>query len=285
MAPGEITLENDSLIVRILPGRGGKMASLKDRQTGFDVLYRPQGGYPPLEPGMPFDRGDASGFDDVFPSMGESYRGAAWDVPLDLPDHGEVWTSPMDVKSVSRCAAEMHFTGRMLPYAYTKSILLEGRTVHIRIRIRNTGRKDLPLLWVCHCLMRLEEDTVLEFPPGAAQRLYVPGCSDAGPAVPPPEGHTMKFYFADPVREGICAACYPGHGMRAEMRFDAARLPWLGFWITTGGWRGEKNFAFEPATAFYDTWTCAEKYGRLPRLMPGEEAEMRLSLSLSPIRP
>ncbi|MGN0972704.1 MAG: hypothetical protein ACI4OY_12165 [Aristaeellaceae bacterium] len=296
--PEALCLESEALSIRILPGRGGKIASIYSKQEQFELLYQPLHGYPPLRAGMPFSAGDASGFDDVFPSMGETYRGALAEQPLTLPDHGEIWTYAMAVESASRHAATLHATGTALPYAYRKQIRLDGRTLKLQMHIRNTGHRPLPLVWVCHCLMRLEEDTWFAFPQECRRIVCLPGCTwpsasalDADIDDPayrfhhaPPEGRAMKFYFRDPVVSGQCAAHYPASGMRADMRFDTDCLPWLGFWITTGGYRGEKNFAFEPASAWYDTWTEAERQRRLPLIAPGGEARIGLDISLVPER-
>ncbi len=289
-------LENEFLSLLILPGRGGKIASIRDRKRNFELLYQPAGDYPPLSPGMPFSRGDASGFDDVFPSMGERYEGPLREDPLLLPDHGEIWTARMDTEDTSPGKIRLRTRGKRVPYDYTKEIWLEKREIRISIRIRNTGNRVLPLVWVSHGLMRLEEDTRFEFPRGMRGIYCLGGCSWPGrearsaalddPALslasPPPEGHTMKFYFRDPVTAGECAVYYPRSGMKAVMAFDPGKLPYLGFWITTGGYRGERNFAFEPATSWFDTWSCAEKNGRLPLLGPGEETCFPLSVFLTP---
>lgn len=291
-------LENDVLSIRILPKRGGKLVSLYSKKEQFELLYQPLRGYPPLKTGLPFSVGDASGFDDVFPSMGETYRGPWTDHPLTMPDHGEIWTSEMSVENASSQTIQLFSQGNILPYVYRKRIDLEGRTIKLLIAIRNTGKKPLPLVWVCHCLMRLDKDTFFQFPPESKRILCLPGCTypqstaletdinhpTYGFHNPPPEGRMMKFYFRDPVLNGLCVACYPASGMKAEMRFNTDCLPWLGFWITTGGYRGESNFAFEPSSAYYDTWTEAEKHDRLPLLAPGNEVCIQLNISLIPYR-
>ena len=67
-----LTLTEDAMTLRLLPERGGKAASLQWR--GVELLAQPRGeAYPPLRPDMPFHEGDASGFDDVFPSMGGAF--------------------------------------------------------------------------------------------------------------------------------------------------------------------------------------------------------------------
>ena len=95
-----IRLSSDSLDVLIVPERGGKLASILDRRSGFELLYQPRDGYPPLRHGMPFAEGDASGFDDVFPSMEEFWLNPEDKVRRNLPDHGEIWTAGMAVDRV-----------------------------------------------------------------------------------------------------------------------------------------------------------------------------------------
>lgn len=296
--PEALCLENEVLSVRILPGHGGKVASIYSKREQFDLLYQPLHGYPALQAGMPFSAGDASGLDDVFPSMGEVYRGALAERPLVLPDHGEIWTAAMAVEDASSHAAVLLAQGKVLPYAYRKHIQLDGRTLKLQIHIRNTGDRPLPLMWVCHCLMRLEKDTWFDFPKECRRIFCLPGCTYPSASAletaidhpayrfhhAPPEGRMMMFYFRDPAVIGHCTAHYPASGMKAEMRFDTDSLPWLGFWITTGGYRGEKNFAFEPASAYYDTWTEAEKHNRLPLIEPGRDARIGLDISLLPVR-
>ena len=295
--PNTLTLENEYLSLRVLPARGGKLSSFVDRATGFELLFQPPKGYPPLAPDMDFSKGDASGLDDVFPSMGEVYAGPLTDTVYFLPDHGEIWTSEMAVESASPEEVTLRCEGRLLPYLYKKRFRLSGRRVDMEIAIRNTGREKLPLVWVSHGLLRLESDTRFEFPADARYVECMPGypekdsavCSVDGPRYrfhePVPEGAMMKFYFAEPVREGRCRALYPSHSIAAEMTFDTRALPYLGFWITNGGYRGDRCFAFEPATAYYDTWQCAFANARLPLLSPGSEATLSLSLSLSPLDP
>ena len=52
--PEALCLENEVLSVRILPGRGGKVASLYSKREQFELLYQPLHGYPALQAGMPF---------------------------------------------------------------------------------------------------------------------------------------------------------------------------------------------------------------------------------------
>lgn len=287
----EIQLRNERVRIRILPERGGKIASVYDLSHAFELLYQPNGEYPPLRPGMAFSDGDASGFDDVFPSMGEKWHDPSVGQDRALPDHGEIWTSSMEVDSVTEKTVRMHTRGQSFPFRYDKELSLLARGVRERITVTGTGKEPFPCLWVCHCLMRAEAGMRFEFPEGSGAIECVPECSwpPEGQAVtalrdlqvPPPDGTMMKFYFRDPVQTGECAVSYPLSGVCAVLRFHPEQLPYLGFWITAGGYRGERNFAFEPASGYYDTLGKAAESGRLPVLRPGERAVYETEIVLS----
>lgn len=285
-----LALESPDLRILIQPSRGGKTASIVHRRSGFELLAQPpQDICLPLRPGMPFGEAEAAGFDDVFPSMGVE---TLPDSGLVLPDHGSLWTGDMAWESIPN-GLQLRLDGTDLPWHYDKKIVLEGDTVHYAYRI--TADRPMPCLWVCHCLMQLEPDMRFEFPGGTAvAENLIPGSllGEAGSlhtlgqdpydfSRPPAGGCAMKFYLRDPVPEGRCAAVYPGRGLRAEMRFDHHALPYLGFWITTGAYRGDSNFAFEPASGYYDTLECAKRRGALPILTPEEPMTFTLSLRLS----
>ena len=287
----EIQLRNEQIRIRILPERGGKIASVYDLHRSFELLYQPAGEYPPLRPGMAFSDGDASGFDDVFPSMGEQWHNPLSGQDQVLPDHGEIWTSRMKVDAVTEKAVRMHAFGRCFPFRYDKELTLLARGVRERITVTSLGKAPFPCLWVCHCLMRYEAGMQFEFP-GASETIEcVPGCSwppEGQPVtalkdilIPPPEGTMMKFYVREPVQAGECAVLYSLSGLRAVLRFHPDQLPYLGFWITNGGYRGERNFAFEPASGYYDTLEKASASGRLPVLRSGDRAVYETEIVLS----
>ena len=292
-----IELDNDILSACVLPERGGKTASLKLQKTDFELLSQPSRGYPELKSGMRFSDGDASGFDDVFPSMGEHFTGYEGYPELLLPDHGEVWSRAFRVRSVSKRHVRMETEGSILPYHYEKEISLSGNTMKESVLIRNTGDRPFPWLWVCHCLMRLDQDTRFAFPVGVEEVECLPGCTypssdglhtrvnapDLTFSAAPPAGHCMKCYVEKPVRQGVCRVLYPSEGIRAEMRFDPGKLPYLGFWITTGAYRGEANFAFEPASGYYDTWEKALESGTLSMLEAGRSVQFEISISINEI--
>lgn len=284
-----LTLTENKLTLRLLPERGGKVASLQ--WHNIELLAQPQDEtYPPLQPDMPFHAGDASGFDDVFPSMG--IEDLLWQGKcVTLPDHGRLWSRPMSAETAND-QVTLRYTDEELSFAYEKQILLAGGTARFQYAITNQGDMPMPCVWVCHCLLRLEPDCCFVFPQegGIAENLIsgtVLGTagecrpligSDYDFSRPPVPQSMVKYYLQNPVQDAHCVVLYPLLGMLTHLRWDREALPYLGFWITTGAYRGDCNFAFEPATAYYDTVSCAAKHGRLPMLAPGETKHFWLEL-------
>ena len=230
MQESAIVLENETHRAKLYPQRGGKTGSFVEKASGFELLAQPKNGqYSRLYSGMPFSEGDASGFDDVFPSMG--VETVTWGSEKRvIPDHGEIWTSPMQAR-VQGNTAELWCEGRNFPYVYQKTVILEGETLRYSFQIANRGDRALPCMWVCHCLMRWEDGVHFSFPDGAeellelgpsAQRVVDRRTSARNYCLPPEPGRAMKFYFTRPVREGRCAARYPRSAMIAEMCFEFA---------------------------------------------------------------
>ena len=171
-----IRLENEDISVLVYPERGGKMGSVFSKRKQAEVLYQPRDGYGPLTSGMRFSDADASGFDDVFPSMGERWTDPAAGRSLELPDHGEIWTARMTTDAVRTDSVTMHTEGRCFPYLYEKEILIRENRVRERITVSNLGTAAFPGMWVCHCLMKMEDGMQLRFPEGSERLDYIRCC-------------------------------------------------------------------------------------------------------------
>ena len=47
----------------------------------------------------------------------------------------------------------------------------------------------------------------------------------------------VKYYVDQKVKTGFCGYRYPSQGLRCTFRYDPEKLPYLGLWITAGGFR------------------------------------------------
>ncbi len=91
-----IIMKNKYLEIRLLPKLGFKMASFKYIPKDKELLFQPTKGglYDIPFYGAIFEEYDTSGLDEMIPTIDKcNYRGGNT-----LPDHGEVWSVPWDVK-------------------------------------------------------------------------------------------------------------------------------------------------------------------------------------------
>lgn len=260
-------LESDELRLVVMPERGGKLASLIAKRGGGELLFQPpKGVYPPLTQGMRFADGDASGFDDVFPSMGEPGQ----------YDHGAIWTTHMHERPM---AGGVQLACEHGGFHYEKSIRLIDNEVLLSWRIANMQCKRLCFVWVCHCLWRWSDDMRLfcaeGHPPAINLRNNLEPISPLCTTFPR-KGGSSKQYINSPVTEGICG--FEREGVRVTMHFDPQQLPYLGLWMTNGGYRGDVNFAWEPATGLYDTMARCTQSGTLRTLQPAETARFDMRI-------
>ncbi len=293
-------LSNEFISCMILPRCGGKVLSLTYRDNGFEFLFQnPRGSFGNPQAGSPFEAFEACGFDDAFPSIDPS-RVTVGDRVIDYPDHGEIWSAGFDCQA-EEDGMKLSFRSRLLPYSYEKRLSLHGDMLRCSYQIANVGTVAFPCIWACHCLAAYMPDMRLVYPEGTetlevvldSERLGLSGTVHSFPVssdgawdftrVPgtPPAGMD-KYYVRGKVKEGKFGYIYPSAGMAAELLYDADKLPYLGFWITTGGYRGDKNCAFEPASGYYDSIETAGRNGCLMELGPGERMVFELGIRLYP---
>ena len=100
--------------------------------------------------------------------------------------------------------------------------------------------------------------------------------------VPGAESRSMvKYYVESRISEGYCGFYYPVADISYILQYDGSKLPYLGVWITAGGFQGDYNCALEPTNGFYDSIGRAAENRRLPVLAAGEILEFELSVTLA----
>ncbi len=294
-------LENETLRCVCLPEHGGKLASLYHKGKKFELLFQsPSGAYREAAPGSAFGDFEACGFDDAFPSI-DAETVSTGRGPVRYFDHGEIWTAKFACEP-RRGGLRLVYQSPYLGFRYEKTLSLSGCALSLAYAIRNERGAAFPCLWACHCLVVCRDDMRLLFPEGTLRVMTVMATEKTGPAgtvcrfplhraanggtldftcVPPAEGLTMlKYFCVDAAREGRCGYRYPSEGIEALMRYDPEKLPYLGFWVTAGGYRGDVNCALEPTNGFYDSISAARANGKCPKLEPGAEMAFELEITL-----
>ena len=181
---------------------------------------------------------------------------------------------------------------------YEKRLSLENDRLVCLYHIHNPGTEPLPALWVCHCLVHCEPDMRILMPQEVKQaenvftsdwlgqaeaKLNYPKATGPRGAVDlqamPADG-ALKYYADAPVQAGHCRYEYPHSGLYAELQYDSRKLPYLGFWATAGGYRGDVNCALEPTNGYYDNIDNARRHNACPVLHPHEGWDFSLGIQL-----
>ena len=89
-----------------------------------------------------------------------------------------------------------------------------------------------------------------------------------------------KFYICGAVSEGKCGIDYRGKDVQADIEWDNNVLPYLGFWITAGGFRDDYNCAWEPSSGYYDSVSRALRNNAVWELLPQEEKQFDITITV-----
>jgi galactose mutarotase-like enzyme len=296
-----IVLENQHLRIVVMPSFGGKIASLLYKQNQFELLFqnpKSQFNHAPLY--ADFSEFEACGFDDAFPCI----DGEELDIggkKVCYPDHGEIWTASFDYFPRNK-KLFLSYRSRILNYEYHKTVYLNDNSLICEYKIKNNDSISFPCIWTAHCLVRYDRDMTLLYPWGTqtveivfdslfSERVgkkyhfpvdIVDGKTIDFTELPKIETlYARKYYITDKIQEGYCGYEYPSYNMRVEFFFDPADLPYLGFWVTSGGFRGDYNCAFEPSSGYYDRVSAARRNNRLDYLDPGKTKTFSLTIKLT----
>jgi galactose mutarotase-like enzyme len=322
---GMVGVEKENVLIvagecslTLLPEFGGKIASI--RVKGKELLQQPLTPIAPRTRTMAFDAGDASGWDECFPSVAGCRVRAGAGVS-EIPDHGDLWrvewqsreqgSGVRDRESNSVALRGECFS---LPLSLERTLTLSeidtGWRLHCEYAVTNTGRVAMPWSWAAHTLFAAEAGDTIELPDAikslrlegsGGNRLGVNGDTVNWPVAELSHGGRTDLsvaqaaaseigdkLFAGPLAQEDCwcALCRPGAGVRIKVSFDAKATPYLGLWICYGGWPdrpGPKQqcVAMEPSTAPVDSLAETGPWSRV--LEPGDSFSWPMEIEIERI--
>jgi len=297
-----LLIENSIYRTLVLPNLGGKIASFYHKPKEFELLFQHKGDiYQKPDLNSDFAAFDASGFDDCFPSIAKEtfmYGNTA----VACPDHGEIWCSAFSYEALSQSTVRLKMTSKLLPYRYYKTISLTKSGLELEYEIINDGNDDFHCFYTVHLLMNCYQDMHIFMPEDVNSVVNVVDSSYLGryltehhyPITKDTQGNTYrldrvfprtagkyeKYYAVNKIAKGICGAYFPKKDVRFTMKYDSDKLPYLGFWISEGGFRGDYNCALEPSSGFFDSIKTAKENKKLNTIKPGENFKFDMSLWL-----
>jgi galactose mutarotase-like enzyme len=298
-----VVLESGEARAVLLPQWGAKLASFVHKGLGAETLWQTEGAaYRRTRYGDGYEKGEISGFDEMFPTIS---RCLYEDHPLsgvEAPDHGEVWTLPWE-HTLSEASVTMRVHGVRFPYVLEKETSLEGTRLLSRYRAVNLSGFPLDFIWAAHPLFNATEgmefivprgmDRIVNSVPGPALADY--GEELSFPVARPRRGGEIrldrvakknptcwqKYWFRGQVTEGWCMLHDPRSTLTIGMAWPKEKVPYLGMWLNEGAWENQYNIAPEPATGAMDRIDMAKAWGMGSALAPHETREWHLAVSLA----
>lgn len=247
------TLACGGLSLVVVPVLGGKVVSVLSPRCGELLATN----HLPLRrrlPGDRFEDHDASGWDECFPSvLAESITVGSGVVAY--PDHGELWTLEWSAEA-SNDRLDLEAEGLVLPYRIQRSYRIVEEVIRVDVSITNTGTESWPAVFTLHPLCRWAPN-------------LVPSRSGEVPLLPDDGGQT-KLWYPVPKGRGTASIDYPDLGSMT-LEWDADWVTGLGLWMTNGGYRGDRNLAWEPSSAPFDSAAAARDAGANVWWHPGDQ--------------
>lgn len=267
-----LELSTPELRLRCAPALGGRVFSLVSR-TGREWLWRPRdrGGLFRPENPRDFGTGTFAGLDECLPTI----QACAWVDGRPIADHGEVWAAEWQVDAFEPGKLVLSVPVPSFGLKLTRTLTAAGDRVRFDYQLQNVGRKRAPALWAMHPLFAIHPGDRLELPPHvkqlhtAAARPPVHDGARRAPLRPFPEispgvyldrwelpdttdGWLKAFTAKWPAADGEARIRDMRSGESLRIAWDARAAPYLGLWVTRGGYRGWHHVAIEPTNAPYD---------------------------------
>ena len=297
-----IVLENAVVRAEIIPDPGGKLASLKDKRTGYEFMVQRSA---PSYKTQPFDGvyvdAECSGFDDMFPTIDPcEYESYPWQ-GTKLADHGEVWSLPWKILVQEPGLLGLSTNGIRFPYVLRKRITLLDKGLRYDYTLSNPTPYDFDYLWAGHLMVNIEEGLRMIVPEECRNAVTVlsNGSSKFGdthqwPTLRDKTGRPYpgnivrnravegfeKYYFTDPLEKGWCQLDYPNGKDRLRIDFSGQNVPYLGILMNEEGWDGLYNVIIEPCSICYDRPDLAKKFGQTSTVAGGSSVVWTLNVSV-----
>lgn len=276
-----VIAECGCLTAVFLPEDGGKMASLRVRDSGKELLaVKPDPLYKVLTYDGTYIDSECSGFDDMFPTVDPYTPDEGTYAGITYPDHGECCRLSYEADITESCVT-LKAVSRCFPITYEKTVTpTEDGGMDITYTVRNGGDVPFHHLWAGHIMLQ-GEDGIRVFTPFAAdtptEMMFATAGTDEA-ALPkdrlmgyePGIGAAYKFYYLSPLPEGRFGLLYPT-GSRLTFTLDEQKLPYLGLWFNNGEFQDLYSITPEPCTVPFDAPDRAAKRG-YTSVIPAKES-------------
>lgn len=292
--------ENEEMSVEIVPSRGSKLVSLINKKSQRNWIYQNEVPWEPLQYGMNWGDGDRSGWDEMFPTILPCpCPNTPWQHVV-FPDHGEVWALPWEYEIIGN-QVKMRVHGVQVPYILEKTYSLNGKQLHIDYKVENPTPFAFSYLWAAHSLLNVDPGTKLITEPQLDSVLFYYSHKERLARINDRVSYPMaetnsepvdlsvlehhsehlaeKYWFEGTMQRGM-AGLKTKDGETFTYLFLPEEVPYLAVWANYGAFFGEYNFAFEPATGYFDNVYTAHTLQKVKMVDKYSANRWRLTVSL-----
>lgn len=278
MEQSKIELNLRGLSLSILPEYGGRISSLKFDDSA-DWITQPKAPSVQRFVGDNFIRPEISGWDEMVPT---THACQSLDEQHTLPDHGEIWSRPWKVESVSQTSATLSIKLTTRTLEFWRKVSLGHSGINIQYRISNTGPFDVPAFWSGHPLFCAKDVTEVTIFPDT-ELIQTSSTSQVIKQTFLPQdlpATTSVEYWCKPddAIEKITLKRKSGESL--SLSWKHSEIPYFGIFIDNAEYSKEMVIAPEPAIAYRVTERAAESANRIPILTPMQSLTWGLQLKL-----
>ena len=215
-----VTLENEKIIVRLIPELGNKVSSIYSKERDFEFLFQPtKGEFTDVEYGADFSTGSRCGLDDCIPSIDPcDYK----DTGIKMVDHGDTWSIPWNViVEDNKVIGKVNL--KTLPLEFQRTVSLNGNEILIEYQVKNLSDETHQYLWAFHGLNNFNDKTYLEFPKELNNYINVQNdekWDDIRNLGNFKKNWTFKYYFTDKIENGWATLVYPDKKLKYTIKFN-----------------------------------------------------------------
>jgi len=305
-----VTLESSLIKAQVLPKIGSNMCSFFYKPKNIELLaqslYDKNNKKYKIEPyDGNLSLGEASGFDECFPTIDECfYPSYPWK-GIRIPRHGEVWSLPWDARiSGDKLITEVY--GVRFPYRIKKTIYFTDENIlRIDYLLENLSSFSFDFMWVAHPNFMAQEGAEILLPEGVKSIITTHSPSgmlgsygqenkwpvfisdECGKVVlnkmrPKSVKDWNKYYVNGKMPEGWCALTYPASGLILGLSFPESEVPYLAILPNEGGFGDDAySILLEPCTSSFDRLDIAKIRGQCSSVWPKSKYSWYLNLTVS----
>lgn len=270
----EQILENPCLRITVDPAYGGRVTSFFAKKTAREFLWFDRTRLP-ADPALDYDGNFAGGMDELLPC----------DLPENgWPDHGELWTLPLDVEEAT---GEKLTLAGSLPKSeiyYRRTMSLQENSLVSEYTLRNIGKEPVSFLWKMHAALRISRGDRF-FAPAQCVQAADPGnwsrsangmperwCGDY--IIPEMDGSSDFFYLTALEEGSIRLVRTDGGVFRCD--FDLKQFSAVWIFASFRRLNGSQTLVMEPCTNYPILISDAKKAKICAQLGPQKEFHTRV---------